>query len=128
MLKFLYSYVGSLPKLDVQGSSLGKCTVVEKGTNESKPCQFPFIYKDQIFHGCTTVLYKTGDTFPWCSTKRKPGDLEHLTGDQNYGNCSDNCLTAEEGQTLFDEKVEKKNILDLRGFDPIIGNISFKTS
>ena len=29
------------------------CLVEERGSGDSKPCQFPFIYKNETFYGCT---------------------------------------------------------------------------
>ena len=102
---------------DVLDFSLAKCTVIEKSSNESKPCQFPFMYKNQLFHGCTTLLYKIGDSSSWCSTKRDPETLEHVTGHENFGNCPSDCPNSDEAQAWFDEKVEQANILGIRGSD-----------
>ena len=32
------------------------CLVEERGSSESKPCQFPFIYKNETFYGCTLMV------------------------------------------------------------------------
>jgi hypothetical protein len=116
----LHITAGSYGELssDVLDFSLAKCTVIEKSSNESKSCQFPFMYKNQLFHGCTTLLYKIGDTTSWCSTKRDPETLEHVAGHENFGNCPSDCPTSEEAQARFDEKVEQANILGNRGYDP----------
>ena len=50
------------------------CNVIEVNSNSTKPCDFPFMYKDITYHGCTL---KDGDGKPWCSTKKDPLSLEH---------------------------------------------------
>ena len=32
------------------------CLVEERGSSEPKPCQFPFIYKNETFYGCTLMV------------------------------------------------------------------------
>ena len=64
------------------------CKVQEdRFEGDIKPCQFPFIYKDVKYFGCTTV---DGEGIPWCSTKVDPNTLKHDDSDYNYGNCDEN--------------------------------------
>ena len=50
------------------------CNVKEVNSSSVKPCDFPFMYKEITYHGCTL---KDGDGQPWCSTKKDPLSLEH---------------------------------------------------
>ena len=64
------------------------CEVQEdRFDGDIKPCQFPFIYKDVKYFGCTTI---DGEGTPWCSTKVDPNTLEHDLSDYNFGNCDEN--------------------------------------
>ena len=67
-----------------------------------KPCQFPFIFKGETFHSCTTVFdkdvataeYTYGD--PWCSTNTD-SDNNHINGNGYYGDClRESCPSEEE--------------------------------
>ena len=42
-------------------NSEGECKVTEKATGDIKPCQFPFIYNNKTYYGCTTVDNGEGD-------------------------------------------------------------------
>ena len=81
------------------------CLVQEKNTSLERPCEFPFIYENKTYYGCSTyVKYKDGrenfDETPWCSTKTEPISTEHIPGGFFWGNCPQDgsCLTSEEGQ------------------------------
>ena len=81
------------------------CLVQEKKTGLERPCEFPFIYENKTYYGCSTyVKFKSGhenfnDT-PWCSTRTEPISTEHITGGFFWGHCPQDgsCLTSEEGQ------------------------------
>ena len=82
------------------------CSVIEKKTNLEKPCEFPFIYENKTFYGCTTYLKlangKEKVTLPWCSTKTEAISHEHIPGGKFWGECpkdnTDTCPSAEQGQ------------------------------
>ena len=86
------------------------CSVIEKKTNLEKPCEFPFIYENKTFYGCTTYLKlangKEKVALPWCSTKTEAISHEQITGRNFWGNClKDNpkiCPSAEQGQKAAD--------------------------
>ena len=70
----------------------------EKNSGSLKPCKFPFVFKDEIFFSCTTIIGKNDDgSFiqgdPWCSTKVNGSDREHVSGGSHYGNCPSSCPT-----------------------------------
>ena len=74
------------------------CSVIEKRSGESKPCQFPFIYKSETFYGCTTTDGENGKA--WCSTLVDQLDFEHVNGGEFYGDCLlEECPTTEIGLT-----------------------------
>ena len=80
-----------------------ECSVLEEGSGELKPCQFPFIYKNVTYYGCT-LKDSTGDLDtqtgkPWCSTKIDPLDYEHITNGDHYGDClMEECPSAKAGE------------------------------
>ena len=48
-------------------------------------CVFPFIYKQNIYGGCTMVDSKDGSA--WCSTLVDSEGI-HVEGDETWGHCS----------------------------------------
>ena len=72
--------------------------MTEVSSGISKPCQFPFVYLNKTFNGCTkieTFLVSNGEyTFhenPWCSTKTETGTNLHIQGQNFYGECPSSC-------------------------------------
>ena len=63
------------------------CKVIEQASKTKKNCQFPFIFKNKTYHGCTKTILKK----PWCSTKTDPSSNEHITGQRVYGICDSSC-------------------------------------
>ena len=55
------------------------CNVRQEKDGATKPCQFPFVWKDRIFYGCTTFL--DPDDKAWCSTATDE-DHQHLSTGQ----------------------------------------------
>ena len=106
-LSFLFvSFVNSVRLEDNEVPFLEKkkeCSVLEVASGESKPCQFPFIYKNVTYYGCT-LKDSTGDLDtqtgkPWCSTKIDPLDYEHITDGDHYGDClMEECPSAKVGE------------------------------
>ena len=67
LLIFWYHPTNCLPQ-DFNSFKNGKqCKVVEQKTKRLKDCQFPFIYKDKAYYGCTTEGSTDGRA--WCSTE-----------------------------------------------------------
>ena len=106
-LSFLFvSFVNSVRLEDNEVPFLEKkkeCSVLEVASGESKPCQFPFIYKNETYYGCTLkdsigdLDTQTGK--PWCSTKIDPLDYEHITDGDYYGDCvMEECPSAKAGE------------------------------
>ena len=81
-LIFTISLIKCRPQED---SNQNNCNVIEEGSGLTKKCQFPFIYKEQMFDGCTTLDGSQGK--PWCSTNTDPKTKEHIVGGQHYGDC-----------------------------------------
>lgn len=82
-----------------------ECLVKEKRSKTEKPCEFPFIYENKTYWGCSTYAkYKDGrENFnerPWCSTRTDPISSQHIPGERLWGDCPQDgsCLTSEEGQ------------------------------
>ena len=79
------------------------CAVNEIASNSTKPCQFPFIYENKTFYGCTR-LYGGENGNPWCSTKINPLTYDHIVGQDLYGDCTDNsCPTEEQGVKSYEK-------------------------
>ena len=83
------------------------CSVIEEKSGLMKPCQIPFIFKNETFYGCTTILgkseagvYRFGN--PWCSTKTTVKH-EHISNGGFYGDClEENCPSAGEANEVLD--------------------------
>ena len=83
------------------------CSVIEENSGIMKPCQIPFIFKNETFYGCTTILgksetgvYRFGN--PWCSTKTTVKH-EHISNGGFYGDClEENCPSAGEADDFLD--------------------------
>ena len=86
------------------------CSVIETNSKSTIPCQFPFIYENKTFYGCTSYLvdkFTRAESFnakPWCSTKNDQITMEMVTGNGYYGDCPQNgsCTSAEEAQEAED--------------------------
>ena len=76
------------------------CNVTERASVEIKPCQFPFIYKNETFFGCTSNHDE--DQLPWCSTQTDSITNEHIDKSGYWGHCPDTCPTEHEGQEAED--------------------------
>ncbi len=55
---------------DIENLNEKDCVVKEVKSGLRKPCQFPFIFSNQTFYGCTIFQSENGN--PWCSTKVDP--------------------------------------------------------
>ena len=104
ILLFFVSLVHCIPQ-DILSGSTKECKVIEKATGKEKSCQFPFIYNNKTFHGCTNEDNGENGGKDWCSTKTNPLN-EHDAWDDFFGQCSEDCLTAEEGQEIEDSEVK----------------------
>jgi len=89
-LVFLFCLAECKPQVnsDTNSDEDDTCEALEKKTNENKPCQFPFIYKDRTYVACTTF----NDTKPWCSTKTNPSTNEHIDARGHWGYCDQECF------------------------------------
>ena len=80
--------------------------MIEEKSGLSKLCQFPFVFLDQTYNGCTTIVDKKSDgtpvySEPWCSTKTDASN-KHVGGQGYYGDCpKDICPIAKEGRPTF---------------------------
>ena len=91
-----------------------------------KPCQIPFIFKNETFYGCTTILgkseagvYRFGN--PWCSTKTTVKH-EHISNGGFYGDClEENCSSAEEADEVLDSLFDNHDIDNPISFDNHLG-------
>ena len=84
------------------------CMVKEISMKTVKPCQFPFVYRNRTFHGCTTWRSDTRESFLWCSTRTSAHDNKHVKG-SNFGACTADCLTHEKGLLLWHKKQAEKS-------------------
>ena len=108
LLLVFSSVVICKPQNDLNLSLNGKdCKVIEQGSKLSKPCQFPFIYRNRTFYGCTTFDDRDGKA--WCSTKIDPFDYaaDVTPNGKFYGYCPENeCPTEKIGQEWFQNQLE----------------------
>ena len=103
---------GQYDFIDTIFEELGKekdCLVKEVNSKTTKPCQFPFIYENKTFYGCTSYLVdkkgaEISNEIPWCATKIDQITMEMVTGNGYYGDCPQDgsCTTAEEAQEAED--------------------------
>ncbi len=70
------------------------CTVIEKTSQEAKPCIFPFKYSGQTMTECTTL--NDPEDKPWCSTKVNDKG-NHVTAGGFWGHCDQGCDTNDSG-------------------------------
>merc|ERR1712223_1869388 len=63
-------------------TSTSKCMTVS-GAVSGAECQFPFVFKGQVYNSCTTA---GGFSQPWCSTTTNSYYIN-----SQWGNCASNC-------------------------------------
>merc|ERR1711872_925631 len=69
-------------------TSASKCMTVS-GAVSGAECQFPFVFKGQVYNSCTTA---GGFSQPWCATTNS-----YYINSQ-WGNCASNCPGVEQTQ------------------------------
>ena len=102
ILPSLTSLVSSKPQNNPTGAGK-ECKVIEKATGQEKSCQFPFVFNDKTFHGCTTEDNGENEGKRWCSTKVDQLNV-HDEFDSFFGECSEECLTSERGQKIEEDQ------------------------
>jgi len=79
------------------------CKAREKATNKLTQCEFPFKYKGTLHNGCIDYIdIREGKKIPgepWCSTKVRGSDREHVTGGGHYGDCTSPCPGVDNGSS-----------------------------
>ena len=82
------------------------CTVEDKNTGKISNCQFPFVFQNKTYYGCTNV---TDDKF-WCSTNVDEKSRQHI---RYWGYCGDECFKHTEVEEISFEPekcfAEKEN-------------------
>ena len=58
-------------------------------SKSKKKCQFPFVFKNHTYYGCTKKASLNGKA--WCSTRTNPTSNEHITGQKLFGDCDSSC-------------------------------------
>jgi hypothetical protein len=61
---------------------------LEIQSNKTKPCVFPFKFKNRTYNGCTNI--DNPNAFIWCPTKVHDNG-EHISSEGLWGECSGNC-------------------------------------
>merc|ERR1712004_231066 len=101
MRKFLiqFAIIGSLMIINPVKSQ--SCRVKDRATKKNVQCEFPFKFEGETHYGCIDYIQvKNGRKIPgkpWCSTKVRGSQREHVKGGSHFGNCDDSCPNAEEG-------------------------------
>jgi hypothetical protein len=78
-----------------------ECTVQEVASRQFKKCQFPFVFFDKTYYGCIKLIdvqngVEEYTTKAWCSTKVDENTKEHIAGGSYYGDCPNDCESAED--------------------------------
>ena len=97
----IYKFVFILENTD------GVCKVFDRATETLKSCQFPFIFQNQTYYGCTTDTDENGKA--WCSTKISPLTNEHIPKGSHWGYCLDdskNCPFADDAKSDLDDAIK----------------------
>ena len=88
----------------------------DKATKRFQKCQFPFKFKDKTHNGCIDFIdIRNGKKVPgdpWCSTKVRGVDREHVTGGSHYGDCNDSCQSADEVPTNPTSEITNKKCIN----------------
>lgn len=108
------AFVGSLMFISMVMCT--DCKVRERNRRKQiKPCQFPFKYDGETFHGCIDfdVDSNTGrrqfvnrrgrPIKPWCSTKVDQSTRRHTSGGGFFGDCDASCPSAEEAEAALNQ-------------------------
>jgi len=101
--------------------SSGSCRVRDQATKRLKQCEFPFKFKGETYYGCIDHIdvvdgkkIPSESGVPWCSTKVRGSDREHVPGGDHYGDCNASCPGADEAS---DERRLKKQRATFDSFD-----------
>ena len=70
------------------------------GSKVGAKCVFPFKYRGTMYKECTMI----NDNQPWCSTKTDSQDI-HVSGQGEWGHCSSECLSDDEGKPWEHKKL-----------------------
>ena len=103
---------------DTLSESIKKCEVKEVNSGLMKKCQFPFIFQNYTFYGCTD-FGAPGEGKPWCSTKIDPLDFQHVTGNGYYGDCPlplDTCPTDDSGLNAENNYIQSLELSEYEYF------------
>ena len=72
--------------------------VIEQRTKLSRPCKFPFIFKERLFNNCTDYADKKGNY--WCSTNVN-SNQRHISKGKYWGYCDTTNTLCVENQVTF---------------------------
>ena len=90
-----------LPALSNMVSITESCWVREEATKKSKQCQFPFRFKGRTHNGCIDYIdVQNGQNLPgnpWCSTRVRGSNRQHVDGGGYYGDCKPSCPGGDKG-------------------------------
>jgi len=88
-----YSYKNKVfyPNQCVNSNSFSFCKVNGSMVNciESKPCVFPFIYRGEEYHDCTTVNNGMNNGQSWCSTETQGGVFDMVGQETKWNLCKE---------------------------------------
>ena len=88
------------------------CTVNQESNGLKTSCEFPFVFKDKIYYGCTTDTDPDGKL--WCSTKTNENS-EHISGQGFWGFCQNQtCLENSDFLEVNEKAFEAEQNLKLQ--------------
>ncbi len=86
--RLIFAFAHIVAKKILTNISAFTCFAMEIQSNKTKPCVFPFKFKNRTYNGCTNI--DNPNSLTWCPTKVHDNG-KHFSSDGFWGECSGNC-------------------------------------